>query len=123
MHFLNLTFSSRIGLFFNHALSFPVKCITAQCYVSQASHSRGVSIGVISKDQDLKRKRESIVGNNQPHFQLMGMKLPLMRLNVNKEDVSSGNVVGDGENDDGGEWRGIESGVVVGPERVSENVV
>jgi len=44
----------------------------------------------------------------------MGVKIPVMKLRSETVKVNQ-----DGEEEEGGEWRGIDAGKAVGPERVS----
>lgn len=68
----------------------------AHCYVNTTSTARGISLGIIPASE---RKRSvHVIGSNQPHFELMGVKIPLMKVGKNQE------------------WRGISQGQVVGPD-------
>lgn len=69
----------------------------AHCYVSHTSTARGISLGILPASE--RAKTLNVVGPNQPHFELMGLKIPVMQI-------------------DGEEWRGISEGEVVGPEKV-----
>lgn len=72
----------------------------AHYYVHTTSTARGISLGIFSAASDRGRSVD-VIGSNQPHFALMGVKIPLMKL--------------------GGldEWRSILQGQVVSPDRVS----
>lgn len=72
----------------------------AHVYVDTTSTSRGISIGVYDESH---RDRTTATAS-QPHFELMGLRIPVMRMNSGQ-----------------GQWRGISRGEVVGPERVSRN--
>ena len=81
----------RLGFERREALSL------AYCYVNTTSTARGVSLGIISaSEQD---KTLSTMGSNQPHFELMGVKIPLIKLGQTQE------------------WRGISKGEVIGPDQ------
>ncbi|CAO1620156.1 unnamed protein product [Parajaminaea phylloscopi] len=68
----------------------------AHCYVAHTSTARGVSLGIIpASERDL---MSNSIGPSQPHFELMGVKIPVMQIA-------------------GGKWRGISGGEVVGPEK------
>ncbi|PWZ02188.1 hypothetical protein BCV70DRAFT_198467 [Testicularia cyperi] len=68
----------------------------AHCYVSHTSTMRGISLGIIPASE--RDKAVNVVGPNQPHFELMGVKIPVMQM----QD---------------GSYRGISGGEVVGPEK------
>ncbi|KDN40870.1 hypothetical protein K437DRAFT_258488 [Tilletiaria anomala UBC 951] len=70
---------------------------TAHCYVNATSTARGVSIGVLPASA-AKEKESQRVGTNQPHFELMGLRIPVMQLQ-------------------NGAYRGISKGEVVGPDK------
>lgn len=72
----------------------------AHVYVDTTSTSRGISIGVY--DESRRDRTMTLTAANQPHFELMGLKIPVMRMNSGQ-----------------GQWRGILRGEVVGPEKVS----
>ena len=82
----------RLG--FNRAEALSV----AHCYVAHTATARGVSIGVLPASA--RDKAVNIVGPNQPHFELMGVKIPVMQV-------------------EGEQWRGISGGECIGPEKVS----
>lgn len=84
--------AERLGFNRREALS------VAHCYVAYTSTSRGISIGVIPASE--RDRSIHVVGRNQPHFELMGVKIPVMQAA-------------------GGEWRGISGGESIGPEKVS----
>ncbi len=46
----------------------------AHCYVNYTSTMRGISLGIIPKEE--KDRAVHIVGPNQPHFELMESKSP-----------------------------------------------
>lgn len=94
----------RLGFGRREALS------VAHCYVSRTATARGVAIGVFPAS---KAQVESThVGSGQPHFELMGVKVPVMQVDVPRPP---GMVESEEE---GKEWRGIDSeGNCVGPER------
>ncbi len=68
----------------------------AHCYVNYTSTMRGISLGIIPAAE--KERSVHIVGPNQPHFDLMGVKIPVMQM----QD---------------GSYRGISAGEVVQPEK------
>lgn len=68
----------------------------AHCYVNYTSTMRGISLGIIPAAE--KDRAVHIVGPNQPHFELMGVKIPVMQM----QD---------------GSYRGISAGEVVQPEK------
>ncbi|PWN33224.1 uncharacterized protein FA14DRAFT_161184 [Meira miltonrushii] len=81
----------RLGFERREALSL------AHCYVNTTSTARGVSLGIIpASEQD---KALSKISSNQPHFELMGVKIPLIKLGQTQE------------------WRGISKGEVIGPDQ------
>jgi hypothetical protein len=81
----------RLGFQRREALSL------AHCYVNTTSTARGISLGIIPRSE--RDRAVHIVGSNQPHFELMGVKIPLMKLSGTDE------------------WRGISAGQVVGPDQ------
>ncbi|PWN49787.1 hypothetical protein IE53DRAFT_387968 [Violaceomyces palustris] len=83
----------RLGFDRSEALSL------SHCYVNYTSTMRGVSLGILPKSE--RDKVENSVGTNQPHFELMGVKIPVMRMKD-------------------GSYRGISKGEVVGPEKAFE---
>lgn len=76
--------------------SHPEALSLAHCYVNYTSTMRGISLGIIPAAE--KERAVHIVGPNQPHFELMGVKIPVMQM----QD---------------GSYRGISAGEVVGPEK------
>lgn len=76
--------------------SRPEALSLAHCYVNYTSTMRGISLGIIPAAE--KERAVHIVGPNQPHFELMGVKIPVMQM----QD---------------GSYRGISAGEVVGPEK------
>lgn len=82
----------RLGFQRREALSL------SHCYVNTTSTSRGISLGIIPASH--RSKAENVIGSDQPHFELMGVKIPLMKL---------------GHLD---EWRGISQGQIIGPDQV-----
>ncbi|SNX84371.1 uncharacterized protein MEPE_03080 [Melanopsichium pennsylvanicum] len=76
--------------------SRPEALSLAHCYVNYTSTMRGISLGIISKEE--RHRSVHLVGSNQPHFELMGVKIPVMQM----QD---------------GTYRGISSGEVVAPEK------
>ncbi|KAE8222541.1 hypothetical protein CF319_g4279 [Tilletia indica] len=79
----------------------------AQCYVSTTSTARAVNLGLApSSDRD----KASTAGPKQPHFVLMGVKLPVLQL---KQRTSSGEV---------GEYRAIYDGQVVEPQKAFDYI-
>ncbi|EPQ28524.1 uncharacterized protein PFL1_03827 [Pseudozyma flocculosa PF-1] len=68
----------------------------AHCYVNYTSTMRGISLGIIPASE--REKASNKVGPNQPHFELMGVKIPVMQMAD-------------------GTYRGISGGEVVGPEK------
>jgi hypothetical protein len=68
----------------------------AHCYVHTTSTARGISLGIIPASE--KQRAVNVIGSNQPHFELMGVKIPLMKVGKAQE------------------WRGISQGQVVGPD-------
>ncbi|TKY85767.1 hypothetical protein EX895_005307 [Sporisorium graminicola] len=68
----------------------------AHCYVNYTSTMRGISLGIIPAAE--KERAVHIVGSNQPHFELMGVKIPVMQM----QD---------------GSYRGISAGEVVQPDK------
>lgn len=68
----------------------------AHCYVNYTSTMRGISLGIIPAAE--KERAVHIVGPNQPHFELMGVKIPVMQM----QD---------------GSYRGISAGEVVQPDK------
>ncbi|CBQ73037.1 conserved hypothetical protein [Sporisorium reilianum SRZ2] len=68
----------------------------AHCYVNYTSTMRGISLGIIPAAE--KERAVHIVGPNQPHFELMGVKIPVMQM----QDRS---------------YRGISAGEVVQPDK------
>lgn len=82
--------SERLGFERAEALSI------AHCYVSHASTARGVSLGILPTSERVKVSNQT--GPSQPHFELMGVKIPVIKVEESK-------------------WRGISGGEVVGPER------
>ncbi|GAC93557.1 hypothetical protein PHSY_001122 [Pseudozyma hubeiensis SY62] len=76
--------------------SRPEALSLAHCYVNYTSTMRGISLGIIPAAE--KERTVHIVGPNQPHFELMGVKIPVMQM----QD---------------GSYRGISAGDVVGPEK------
>lgn len=67
----------------------------AHTYVNLTSTARGINLGIIPPSE----RNKHVVGPSQPHFELMGVRVPVMQL----QD---------------GTWRGISGGEVVGPEKV-----
>ncbi|CEH12574.1 hypothetical protein CBOM_00549 [Ceraceosorus bombacis] len=82
----------------------------AQCYVSITAQARGQSIGVIRKSSASTSGADASdrVGNNQPHFVLMGVKIPLMRISVVEQSPGQQEL---------SEWRAILDGSVVEPSK------
>lgn len=81
----------------------------AQCYVSHTSTARGRAIGVLPKQA----RAENLpvgVGTNQPHSELMGIKLPVMQIQDGEED---------GE-EETKRYRGISEGQMILPDRAWE---
>ncbi|GAC71804.1 hypothetical protein PANT_5c00082 [Moesziomyces antarcticus T-34] len=76
--------------------SRPEALSLAHCYVNYTSTMRGISLGIIPAAE--KERAAHTVGPNQPHFELMGVKIPVMHM----QD---------------GTYRGISAGEVVGPEK------
>lgn len=76
--------------------SRPEALSLAHCYVNYTSTMRGISLGIIPAAE--KERAVHIVGPNQPHFELMGVKIPVMQM----QD---------------GTYRGISAGEVVPPEK------
>jgi hypothetical protein len=70
--------------------------VTAHCYVNTTSTARGISLGIIPASE--KQRSVNVIGSNQPHFELMGVKIPLMKVGKLQE------------------WRGISQGQVIGPD-------
>lgn len=68
----------------------------AHCYVNHTSTMRGISLGIIPASE--RDKAVNIVGPNQPHFELMGVKIPVMHMKD-------------------GTYRGISGGEIIGPEK------
>ncbi|UZJ52367.1 hypothetical protein CBS101457_001687 [Exobasidium rhododendri] len=68
----------------------------AHCYVHTTSTARGISLGIIPASE--RERSVNVIGSNQPHFELMGVKIPLMKVGKSQE------------------WRGISQGQVVGPD-------
>lgn len=81
----------RLGFERREALSL------AHCYVNTTSTARGVSLGIIPASEQ--EKALSKISSNQPHFELMGVKIPLIKLGQTQE------------------WRGISKGEVIGPDQ------
>ncbi|KAK0565512.1 hypothetical protein OC861_003735 [Tilletia horrida] len=79
----------------------------AQCYVSTTSTARAVTLGLTSQAE---RDKASSVGPKQPHFVLMGVKLPVLQL---RQRTASGNV---------GEYRAIYDGQVVEPQKAFDYI-
>lgn len=82
--------ASRMGFNTREALSL------AQCYVAITARARGVAIGKLKPGD----QAPLAAGSSQPHFVLMDVRIPLLQL-------------------EGGEWRGINEGLLVGPDKVS----
>ncbi|CAD6921311.1 unnamed protein product [Tilletia controversa] len=79
----------------------------AQCYVSTTSTARAVNLGLApSTDRD----KASTAGPKQPHFVLMGVKLPVLQL---QQRTASGDV---------GEYRAIYDGQVVDPQKAFDYI-
>lgn len=76
--------------------SRPEALSLAHCYVNYTSTMRGISLGIIPAAE--KERAVHIVGPNQPHFELMNVKIPVMQM----QD---------------GSYRGISAGEVVSPEK------
>lgn len=76
--------------------SRPEALSLAHCYVNYTSTMRGISLGIIPAAE--KERAVHIVGPNQPHFELMGVKIPVMQM----QD---------------GSYRGISAGEVVAPDK------
>lgn len=68
----------------------------AHCYVNFTSTMRGISLGIIPASE--KDRAVHTIGPNQPHFELMGVKIPVMQMADNS-------------------YRGISAGEVVEPEK------
>ncbi|KAN0061810.1 hypothetical protein ACQY0O_005803 [Thecaphora frezii] len=68
----------------------------AHCYVNYTSTMRGVSLRILPASE--REKTVNNVGPNQPHFELMGVRIPVMQM----QDST---------------YRGISAGEVVGPEK------
>lgn len=68
----------------------------AHCYVNYTSTMRGISLGIIPAAE--KDRAVHIIGPNQPHFELMGVKIPVMQM----QD---------------GTYRGISAGEAVEPDK------
>ncbi|CAO1615873.1 unnamed protein product [Sympodiomycopsis kandeliae] len=68
----------------------------AHCYVAHTATARGVSLGIVPASE--RNNPVNTVSPNQPHFVLMGVKIPVMQV-------------------EGDQWRGISGGETVGPER------
>ena len=76
--------------------SRPEALSLAHCYINYTSTMRGISLGIIPASE--RERAVHIVGPNQPHFELMGVKIPVMQM----QD---------------GSYRGISAGEVVEPEK------
>ncbi|SPO25398.1 uncharacterized protein UTRI_03186_B [Ustilago trichophora] len=76
--------------------SRPEALSLAHCYVNYTSTMRGISLGIIPAAE--KERAVHVVGPNQPHFELMGVKIPVMQM----QD---------------GTYRGISAGEVIQPEK------
>ncbi|KAL9937710.1 hypothetical protein V8E36_003255 [Tilletia maclaganii] len=79
----------------------------AQCYVSTTSTARAVTLGLTSASE---RDKASTVGPRQPHFVLMGVKLPVLQL---QKRTSTGDV---------GEYRAIYDGQVIEPQKAFDYI-
>ncbi|KAK0529165.1 hypothetical protein OC835_004419 [Tilletia horrida] len=79
----------------------------AQCYVSTTSTARAVTLGFTSASE---RDKASTVGPKQPHFVLMGVKLPVLQL---QKRTATGDV---------GEYRAIYDGQVVEPQKAFDYI-
>lgn len=82
--------ATRLGFNTREALSL------AQCYVAITARARGVAIGKLKQGD----QAPLAAGSSQPHFLLMDVRIPLLQLAD-------------------GEWRGINEGVLQGPDKVS----
>ncbi|KAJ1029107.1 hypothetical protein NDA18_002735 [Ustilago nuda] len=78
------------------AFTRPEALSLAHCYVNYTSTMRGISLGITPAAE--KERAVHIVGPNQPHFELMGVKIPVMQM----QD---------------GSYRGISAGEVVPPDK------
>lgn len=80
----------------------------AHCYVSHTSTARGLNIGAIPKTGPGARPPPVGVGTNQPHFELMGVKIPVMQV--------QGGIDEDGD-ENAKRYRGINQGQMVPPDK------
>lgn len=72
--------------------SRPEALSLAHCYVNYTSTMRGISLGIIPAAE--KERSVHLVGPNQPHFQLMRVKIPVMQMQDGSyRAISAGQVI------------------------------
>ena len=76
----------------------------AHCYVSNTSTARGLSIGAIPRHGPGSREAPPTVGSNQPHFELMRVRIPVMQMDHGGVDGPPSR------------YRGISQGAMVSPD-------